>query len=154
MTPPWTQTTVMEELSFLLPGHGWSVAFTCRPNRPHIGVVPIPTRSGVGRTRYPDLVATDGRSVRLVEVEPRETGAVLTDIRGRFIDHYLALSDPRAYTSWKGAVEQATGVAMPATFEGVFELIFVHGKKPPRYLDLGLKGAPVARVLSWSSYSL
>ena len=92
---------------------GWEVAFVCIPNTPHIGAVPITTASGASCQRYPDIVATQGTVIALLEVEVALSVGTATDIVERFRDMRIALANPHTYGMWRRAVEQQSGVSLP-----------------------------------------
>lgn len=128
-----SQSEVIEAIERYLTINGWIIAFSCRPNRAHIGVVPISTSSIYGKQRYPDIVSTNGHVVRLTEVEPILTAEVLREITARFSDHIQVLSDPLRYRQWAEAVRQRTGVALPAVFVPLCELVVIrYSRTAPR----------------------
>jgi hypothetical protein len=124
-----TQSEVIETIERDLITNGWIIAFSCRPNRAHIGVVPISTSSIYGKQRYPDLVSTNGHVVRLTEVEPILTAEVLREIAARFSYHIQVLSDPPRYQQWAEAVRQRTGVSLPTVFVPVCELVVIRSSR-------------------------
>lgn len=94
---------------------GWTVAYVCVPNTPHIGVVPITTPEGSSEQRYPDVVATNELVIRLIEVEIKLTREVGTDILTRFKEMTTALQSSQMWKSWRRHVQEECGLSMPDT---------------------------------------
>jgi hypothetical protein len=107
------QGATTKAASIALTEAGWTVAYVCLPNTPHIGVVPIPTSHGVSRQRYPDILAFKGDTIRLVEVEQFLSDAVVEDISLRFREMRTSLSDHIVYKSWKDHIERSFNYALP-----------------------------------------
>lgn len=121
------QGEVTRAVSRLLQAAGWRVVYSCVPNTPHIGVIPIPTPSGSARQRYPDILATDGEVVRLVEIEPRLTRGVATNIIERLGEQVTALSGDEVWEPWRRHVERSHGVLMPPHFVPRADLVICEG---------------------------
>jgi hypothetical protein len=102
---------------------GWQVVYTCVPNTPHLGVVPISTRTGVTAQRYPDILSTHGNVIRLSEVEMSLTEDVATKAIERFGEQRSALSTPEVYADLRSRVLELTGIELPKTPTVVCELV-------------------------------
>jgi len=107
--------TILNVRRTLKQGDGWAVAYVCVPNTPHIGVIPITTPEGSSEQRYPDVVATNGLVVRLIEVEIRLTEEVGTDILTRFREMSAALQSSQIWESWTQDVREVCDLSMPDT---------------------------------------
>jgi hypothetical protein len=95
---------------------GWNVVYTCIPNTPHVGVIPIPTPQGSSEQRYPDIVATTGPVVRIVEVEINLTEQVVLDIRTRFSEMTSALTNSSVRSQWRKNISNSSGLTVVEDF--------------------------------------
>lgn len=111
----------------LLSTDGWQVAYTCIPNTPHLGAVPIPTAQGGSRQRYPDIVACRGDCLAIIEVEITVNSRVARDIVERFGEMREALSDPERYSIWRAAVLRSSSVSLPEQPRVVCQLVICRG---------------------------
>jgi hypothetical protein len=124
-----TQGQVTRHEANQLEQNGWRVAYVCVPGTPHVGVVPIPVVNGSCRQRYPDIVAHDGTMTLLLEVEPKLTASVSTDIQLRFSEQVNSLVAKERWDSWRNHVKHTTGVWLPDVFIPRCELVLV---TPPK----------------------
>lgn len=104
----------------------WDLVYKCVPNTPHLGVVPISTPFGASAQRYPDVVATNGAVVSIVEIELRLTPAVASDIVQRFKEMREALTDLGAWSSWRSQVHRVCRVELPIKFLPICTLVLCH----------------------------
>jgi hypothetical protein len=118
-----------------LRGGGWDVAYACIPNRPYIGVTPIPISDGAGKQRYPDVVASRRRTIALVEVEPRLSDHIARQVGGRLAEQRTALLDEGAYDVWRSTVQRRTGVLLPLEPEIELYLV-IAGKLRDEHAEL------------------
>lgn len=102
---------------------GWTVVFTCIPNAPHVGVVPIPIQGGSAKQRYPDILSFRDHILRLTEVEMGLTDDVADNIIDRFGEQRTALLNPATWTAWRARVESLTGFIIPQDCEVTCELV-------------------------------
>jgi hypothetical protein len=132
---------------------GWRVVFVCVPNAVHHGVVPISTPGGSARQRYPDVLAVDGMVTRLIEVENVLTEAVADDIALRLGEQTLALEDSGYWEIWRRHVEATHGIAMPATFAPIPELVIGGERRLDEALvaRLASAGIRVCRLLDFEA---
>jgi len=136
----------------LLQAARWTVVYSCVPNTPHVGVIPIPTPSGSARQRYPDILATDGTVVRLVEVEPRLTRGVATNIIQRLGEQVGALSVAEAWESWRRHVEESHGLSMPREFVPRTDLVVCAGLSPSHQPQLERLAAAAIAVSELTTF--
>lgn len=109
---------------------GWHVVYACVPNTAHLGVIPIPSSGPRSRQRYPDIVAVRGGVTRLIEIEPRLTRAVLSDIAGRFDDHVDALTTSSVWTTWCESIDKRNAFLMPEVFRPQLDLVVISNWSP------------------------
>jgi hypothetical protein len=124
-----TQTATTNAVAAALAGAGWQIVFVCVPNTVHHGVVPISTPDGAARQRYPDVLAVDGDTTRLVEIENALTEAVAEDIALRLTEQATALEDPAYWETWRRHVEAEHEIQMPPTFAPSLELVIGGGQR-------------------------
>jgi hypothetical protein len=130
-----TQGATTHAVAAALDAAGWKVVFVCVPNTSHRGVVPISTPTGSARQRYPDVLAVDAESTRLVEVENALTESVAEDIAHRFGEQRIALEGPAYWDLWRRHVEATHEIQMPAAFAPILELV-IGGERPQLRGDL------------------
>lgn len=114
---------------------GWETIFYSMPNTAHINVVPIPTPLGSSQQRYPDIVATNGEQMLLVEVEPRFSVQVVAEIATRFHDANQALSVPAKWRAWRAAIRGRTGKLLPEVFVPEFHLLVCQAPRKKAHLE-------------------
>jgi hypothetical protein len=107
------QGKVTKQVVSTLFDSGWTVLFSCIPNTPHVGVVPITVFKGTSRQRYPDVAATRNGKIWLIEVEMHIDAGVASDIRTRFREMRDSLQDGEIYRKWRGAIFNRTQVELP-----------------------------------------
>lgn len=130
----------------ILREEGWEVIYTCIPNSPHVGVVPIPTSHGVSKQRYPDILAIKHNQILLVEVEMTLTNAVSQDISLRFYEMNKSLKNTDIYRGWSRAVEISSNVTMPITPDIEMRLKLVNGSN--------VESSPFLEILSQQNITL
>lgn len=113
-----------------LKADGWQVAYVCVPNTPHIGAVAIPTKHGSSRQRYPDIVATNGSVLAVIEVEMSLSQIVAIDIVERFREMRMSLSEQSTYAMWRDAVRRECAVKLPEQPELRFCLLTTRAWTP------------------------
>ena len=136
---------------------GWSVAYTCIPNTPHIGAVAIPTKQGTSQQRYPDVVACSDNVLALVEVEISLNRGVAEDIIERFNEMCSALSDKGTYRMWSAAVAKQCGVELPTIFNPSCHLVLTRSwsaSSIPYEERLNAEGIGVSSANEFSPKSL
>lgn len=120
-----SQGAVTQAVVAALTAAGWSVLYRCLPNTAHIGVVPIPTPTGAGNQRYPDVVALRDGVLRLIEVEHRLSEDVGNDISLRFAEMRTSLADKEVWIPWRRRISDSSGVAVPKVCRVEAELVVI-----------------------------
>jgi hypothetical protein len=135
-----------------LKSEGWSVHFVCVPNTPHVGVIPIPCNGASAKQRYPDVLASNDRTTKFVEVEPGLNENSATDLETRFSEMLAALNDPPTWQLWRDHVVATSKKPMPQTFLPECDLVICTkgGLSPTLVTRLQQKGI---RVLPTSKYT-
>ena len=93
----------------------WTVVYTCLPNTPHVGVVPIPTKGATTAQRYPDILAFKNSLVSLTEVEIRLTPDIYVKAIERFREQRTTLADGPMYRDWAARIGELLGFHLPTT---------------------------------------
>ncbi len=101
----------------------WMIVFVCVPNTAHVNVVPIPTKSGASKQRYPDVVAYKGTVTRFIEVEMVLNEHVAKNIVERFSDITDSLSPLTSWKTWRDHVLHQTGHNLPHEFNPKYDLV-------------------------------
>lgn len=118
------QGSTTRKIAAQLRKSGWDVIYVCIPNTPHIGVVPIPTKSGVTAQRYPDILSIQGNVLRLSEIEIAVTDDIASKAIERFTDQRCSILSPEIYLPWRDRVLELTGHQLPVVpGEVICELI-------------------------------
>ena len=108
-----SQAATTRLIAKILGENGWTVVFTCIPNTPHIGVVPIPTKNASSAQRYPDILSFRQNTVRLSEVEISLSQQVVTKAIERFREQTDALRSPKNWLTWRERIKTLTLHELP-----------------------------------------
>lgn len=141
-----TQGGTIAAIACALETARWQIVFKCVPNRAHVGVVPIPVTGGA-KQRYPDIVASRGQVLRLIEVEPVLSEVVANDIVERFTQQREALAIPALWELWRERIRTIAGIALPSS--PLVEAVLVYLRPSPTTLI----GAEILRAAQIRVYA-
>ena len=120
------QGKTTKQIVRLLEENEWNVLFYCIPNTPHFNVIPITTKSGSSKQRYPDIVAFKGDYTRFIEVEITLNEKVADDILERFSEFISSLKSNEYWRIWRNHVLNRTGKSLPPIFNPICDLVICH----------------------------